>query len=154
MEKAVLCYKADQLVGSLPNFRSVQSSLAVSKFSCCRIRTLRTRPQTCVCKLSMPDVVASKAQSQLCELTGSTIGFDAQEFSMVGAYTENLKKPQNGQNWGWVLARGWALAQDNTIPKKSQFTVVGIWECEFYGWGINRWGMYDYNGCGHYGLKG
>ena len=23
----------------------------------------------------------------------------------------------------------------------------------FYGWGINKWGIYDYYGCGHHGLK-
>ena len=32
VEKAVSCYKADQLVASLPSFRSVQSSLAVRKY--------------------------------------------------------------------------------------------------------------------------
>ena len=32
MEKAVTCYKAYQLVASLPSFRSIQSSLAVRKF--------------------------------------------------------------------------------------------------------------------------
>ena len=34
------------------------------------------------------------------ELSGSTYRFNKQEFSMVGGYTENLEKPQNGQNWG------------------------------------------------------
>jgi len=61
---------------------------------------LRTRPWTGVCKPLMPDVVASKAQSQLCKLSGSTYGFNTQEFSMVGGYTENLEKPQNCQNSG------------------------------------------------------
>ena len=60
----------------------------------------------------MPDVVASKAQSQLCELSGPTFGFNTQEFSMVGCYTENLEKPQN---WGLALARVWALSRDNTV---------------------------------------
>ena len=32
VEKAVLCYKADRLVASLPSFHSVQLSLAVCKF--------------------------------------------------------------------------------------------------------------------------
>ena len=48
----------------------------------------------------VPDVVAPKAQSQLCELSGSTFGFNTQEFSMVGGYTEYLKKLQSCQNWG------------------------------------------------------
>ena len=62
-----------------------------------------------MCEPLMPDVVASKAQSQLCELSGSTFEFNTQEFSMVGGYTEKLEKPQNCQNLGWVLAR------DNTV---------------------------------------
>ena len=32
VEKAVSCYKADGLAASLPNFHSIQSSLAVLKF--------------------------------------------------------------------------------------------------------------------------
>ena len=32
VEKAVLCYKADRIVASLPSFRNVQLSLAVCKF--------------------------------------------------------------------------------------------------------------------------
>ena len=32
VEKVVLCYRVDQLVASLPSFRSIQSSLAVHKF--------------------------------------------------------------------------------------------------------------------------
>ena len=53
-----------------------------------------------VCKPLMPDVVSSKAQLQLCDLIGPTFGFTMQKFSMAGSYTENLKKPQNYQNWG------------------------------------------------------
>ena len=53
-----------------------------------------------MCEPLMPDDVASKAQSQLCELSGSTYGFNTQEFRMVGGYMENLEKPQNCQNWG------------------------------------------------------
>ena len=29
---------------------------------------------------------------------------------MVGGYTENLKKAENCQTWGWALAQVWALA--------------------------------------------
>ena len=59
-----------------------------TQISCCRERTLWMRPKTGVCEPLMPDVVASKAQSQLCELSGSTFGFNTQEFSMVGGYTD------------------------------------------------------------------
>ena len=40
--------------------------------------------------------------------------FTTQELSMVGGYMENLKKPQNCQNWRSALAWVWALALDNT----------------------------------------
>jgi len=39
----------------------------------------------------------------------ATFGFTTQEFSMVGGYTENPKKPQT------VKIGGWALAWDNTV---------------------------------------
>ena len=98
VEKAVSCYKADRLVASLPSFRSVQSSLAVRKFCAAgKERCERGHRQACA-KPLMPDVMASKAQSQLCELSRSTFEFNMQEFSMVGGYTENLRKPQNCQN--------------------------------------------------------
>ena len=62
-----------------------------------------------VCKPLNPDVVASKAQSQLCEFSGSTFGFNTQKFSMVGGYTENLEKPQNVNIWVCTLG------QDNMV---------------------------------------
>ena len=99
-ESRVSCYKADRLVASLPSFRSVQSSHAVRKFHAEGKRTLRTRLwRMGVCEPLMPDVVASKAQSQLRELSVPTFGFTTQGFSMVGGYTGNLEKPQNCQNW-------------------------------------------------------
>ena len=55
----------------------------------CRIQT-ECVYRTGVCEPLMPDDVASKAQLQLCELSGSTYGFNTQEFRMVGGYTENL----------------------------------------------------------------
>ena len=63
----------------------------------------------------MPDVMASKAQSLLCELSGSTFGFSTQEFSMVGGYTETSKKHKTVKIGGWALAWVWALARDNTL---------------------------------------
>ena len=70
-----------------------------------------------VCEPLMPDVMASKAQSQLCELSGSTFGFNTQEFSMVGGYTENLEKPLNCQNWrvGACLGMGACSGQYGNI---------------------------------------
>ena len=80
------------LVAKFPQ-RSVTT--CSTQISCHRERTPRTRPWTGV----LPDVVASKALSQLYELSGSTFGFNMQEFSMVGGYMENLKNHKNCQNW-------------------------------------------------------
>ena len=45
---------------------------------------------------------------------------------MVGGYTENLKKPQNCQNWGWALALVWALARDDTVEVLVALDVLRI----------------------------
>ena len=68
----------------------------------------------------MPDVLAPEAyqngRSYVRELSGPTFEFTTQEFSMVGGYTEDLKKiHKTVKIGGWVLARGWALARDNTV---------------------------------------
>ena len=73
-----------------------------------------------VCEPLMPDVVASKAQLQLCKLSGPTFGFTTQEFSMVGGYTENLEKPQNCQNWGVDTCSG----QYGSCNKISTFVLL------------------------------
>ena len=51
---------------------------------------LRVRLWTGVCKTLMPDVVTPKAHQN----DHSYFRFTTQEFSMVGGYTEDLKKPQ------------------------------------------------------------
>ena len=84
----------------ITNFLQRSVVTCSTQISCCRERTLWTRPRTGVCEPLMPDIVAYKVQSQLCELRGSTYEFNTQKFSMVGGYTENLEKPQNCQNWG------------------------------------------------------
>ena len=105
-----------------------------TQISCCRERTLRTRPRTSVCQPLMPDVVASKAQSQLCELSGSTFEFNAQEFSMVGGYIENLEKPQNCQNWGVGACSGvgaclgqYGIFTCICVKGFSNHWIAGIW---------------------------
>ena len=72
-----------------------------------------------VCEPSMPDYMASKAQSQLCELSGSTFRFNMQEFSMVGGYTESLKNHKTVKIGGWALARVWALAWDKQYLQRN-----------------------------------
>ena len=64
---------------------------------------LQTRPQTDVCKPLMPDFMASKAQLQLCELSGPTFRFTTQEFSMVGGYTENPEDHKTLKSGGWGM---------------------------------------------------
>ena len=62
-----------------------------------RERTLQMRQRYGLCKPLMPDVVAPKTHSNNRSYVSST---DLPlEFSMVGGYTENLKRPQNCQNW-------------------------------------------------------
>ena len=53
--------------------------------------------------------------SYVLELSGPTFRFTMQEFSMVGGYTEDLRKPQNCQNLeGWALARGNMVSIENS----------------------------------------
>ena len=83
---------------------SQRSVVACSvRISCCRGRTLQTRPRTSVCEPLMPDVMLPKCIrtiAQLCEVSGPTLGFTTQEFSIMGGYMENPEKPQNCQKWG------------------------------------------------------
>ena len=58
-----------------------------------------------VCEALLLDVVAFKVHhnghSNVLELGGPTFdSITTQEFSMVDDYMEDLKKPQNCQNWG------------------------------------------------------
>ena len=83
-------YKADRPVASLLSFRSIQSSVAVCEFH-------TTGEERCerghLCEPLMPNVMRPKR-------SGPTFEFTAQEFNMVGGYTENLEKPHNCQNLG------------------------------------------------------
>ena len=76
-----------------------------------------------VCEPLVPDVVSSKMQ--LCELSGPTFGYTTREFSMVGGYTENPEKSQNGQNWGVGACTGMSACS-------GQYGSCYLlwWECE------------------------
>ena len=102
MEKAVSCYKACQLIVSLPSFCSVQSLLAVREFRAAEEEHCEQGHNKCVRTFDgwCRGAQSASDQLQVCELNGPTFGFTMQEFSMVGDYTEDLKKPQNCQNWG------------------------------------------------------
>ena len=73
MEKAVLCYKVDQLIASLPSFRSVQSSLAVREFHAAGKNAANKVTDGC---MQTFDVVAPKVhqnnRSYVCELSMQT----------------------------------------------------------------------------------
>ena len=64
VEKAVSCYKANQLIASLPSFHNIQSSLAVHKFH-------TAGPQASVCEYLMPDVVPPKVHQKNCSYVSS-----------------------------------------------------------------------------------
>ena len=101
VKKAVSCYKAGRLVASLPSFHRIQLSLAVCKFCAAGKKRWNEATDGCVRTFDAwcRGVQSAPEQLQLCELSGPTFRFTTQEFSMVGGYTENLEKPQNGQNW-------------------------------------------------------
>ena len=107
VEKTVSCYKADRLVALLLSFHSVQFA-CVTRISCCRGGTLRTRPQTGLCE---PDVMAPKAHQN-----------NRSYVSSVDLPSDSLHKnlawwviTRNCENWGWMLARVSVLARDNTV---------------------------------------
>ena len=101
VEKAVLCYKAYRLVVSLPSFCSVQSLLAVREFRAAEEEHCEQGHNKCVRTFDgCCGAQSASDQSQVCELNEPTFWFTMQEFSMVGSYTEDLKKSQNCQNWG------------------------------------------------------
>ena len=50
-----------------------------------------------------------------------------QEFCMVGGYTEDLTNHRTVKIGGWAIARGWALARDNTVCTYIlHFTLVSV----------------------------
>ena len=71
-------------------------------------------------------VQSASEQLQLCELSGPTFRFATQEFSMVGGYTENLEKPQNGQNWrvGACLGQYGKYNMNAGMPKRNYVLCV------------------------------
>ena len=97
-EKAVSCYKADQLIALLLSFCSIQSSLAVREFHAAGENAPNEVTDGCVWTFDAWCCVTQSA-SKLLQFSGPTFRFTTREFSMVGGYTENPEKPQNCQNW-------------------------------------------------------
>ena len=73
-----------------------------------------------MCETLMSDVMAPEAnqndRSYERELSGHTFDSHTQEFSVMGGYTENLKKKKKHKI---VKIGGWALAGDNAVVMKS-----------------------------------
>ena len=70
--------------------------------SCCRERTLQTRPRTGVCEPLMPGVVVSKLhQNNRSYVSSVDLPSDSLRKNLASwaVNTENLEKPQNCQNW-------------------------------------------------------
>ena len=60
----------------------------------------------------------------------ATFGFNTQEFSMVGGYTENLEKQQNYQNWGVGACSGqYGSIEFRTVPQPQDFTQHWYYQC-------------------------
>ena len=102
MEKAVTCYKVDWLIASLPSFCCISVVACSTWILCCRGRTLRTKPQTGVCK---PDVTTPKA----CQNNRSYVIYIYLRISMHGgrhwAVTPRTLKNHKAVKIGvWVLA--------------------------------------------------
>ena len=84
VEKAELCYKADQLLASLPSFHSIQSSLAVREFhSAGKECSERDHGQVCVWTWCHGTQSTSE-QSQLCELSGLTFSLLRKDLAWGG----------------------------------------------------------------------
>ena len=92
------------LVAKFPQHSVVACS---TQISCCGGRMLQTRQQMGVCEPLMPNVVAPKEQSQLCELSGPTFRFITQTWWAVTRRTQKNQKT--------VKIGVWALSQDNTV---------------------------------------
>ena len=105
VRKAVSCYKADQLLASLPSFRSVQSSLAVHKFyaaveECCK------RGHGRMCEPLMPDVVASKVhQNNRSYVSSEDLPSDSLH-KILAWWTVTRRTSKNNKT---VIIVGWAL---------------------------------------------
>ena len=94
------------LVAKFPQHLVITCSMQIS---CCRRRMLQTRPQTGVCE---PDVVAPKAPQnnpsymfvRSADLPSDSLHQDLAWRAVI--YMEDLKKPQNCQNWGVGACQG------------------------------------------------
>ena len=66
----------------------------------------------------LPEVVSLK---HIIVSSADLFRFTVQEFSMVYTYMENLKKPQNCENWGCSFQQIWALAHENIVHVRSAY---------------------------------
>ena len=68
-----------------------------------------------MCETLMSDVVAPEAHQNDWLGSADLLSIHYARISMVGGYTEDLKKPQNCQNWGVGACAGWACPGQYSI---------------------------------------
>ena len=105
VEKVVSCYKADQLVASLLSFCSVQSLLAVHEFQRKNAANEAAGGYVWTFEAWCRGAQSTWEQLQLCELSGPTFEFTAQEFSMVVVIQRTLKSHKLSKLGGGHLCR-------------------------------------------------
>ena len=113
VEKAVSCYKADQLVALLLSFRSIQS---LANFVLQGKNAANEATDGCV----------QTFDARCCVAHQTYIPSDSLRENLAWwvVTQRTLKNHKAGKIGGWVLARVWALAQDNTVIVPLQFLVM------------------------------
>ena len=89
---------------------------------CCRVRMLRTRPRTGVCKPLMPDVVAPKAHQNnrsYMYVSSADLPLDSLHKNLAWWVVtwRTLKNHKTVKIGEWALSWVWGLARDNTVIK-------------------------------------
>ena len=110
------------LVAKFPQHSVIACSMPIS---CCRGRTLRTRPWKGVCKPLMPDVMAPKAhQNNRSYVSSADLPSDSlrENLAWWSVTWRTLK------NHKTVKIGGWALARDNTVHSRATNVLFGGWD--------------------------
>ena len=83
-----------------------------TRISCCRGRTLQTRPRTGVCEPLMPDVMVPKAHQNNCSYVSSADLLSDSLYKNLAWWAVTRRTLKNHKT---VKIGGWALAQDNMV---------------------------------------
>ena len=105
--------------------------------SCCRGRTLQTRPRMSVCEPLMPNVVSPKVHQKNCSYVSSadvpsdSLRKNLAWWAVTRRTLQNYKTVKIG---GWALARVWVLVRDNTVLEKVYtqwlyvYMIITVWK--------------------------